>query len=34
MGTTDNYYCEGDSFHTSGRDYQGNIYSYYFHRLS
>jgi hypothetical protein len=34
VGTTDNYYCEGNSFHTSGRDYQGNIYSYYFYRLS
>jgi hypothetical protein len=34
IGTTDNYYCQGNSFHTSGRDYQGNIYSYFFSRLS
>ena len=34
IGTTDNYRCEGNSFHTSGRDYQGNIYSYYFYRVS
>lgn len=36
IGTLDNYTCEGNSFHISGRDiiYTGLIYSYNFYRVS